>query len=69
MVFVSGWGLSCEMWQYQMASLVDRGLRTIAYDRRGHGRRTALGAATTTTPCPMTSPVSWSISISKTSPS
>ncbi|MBO0692010.1 MAG: alpha/beta hydrolase [Acidimicrobiaceae bacterium] len=37
-VFVSGWGLSCEMWQYQMAALVDHGVRTIAYDRRGHGR-------------------------------
>ncbi|MFC5451097.1 alpha/beta fold hydrolase [Paenibacillus aestuarii] len=37
-VFVSGWGLSAEMWNYQMIDLTARGLRCIAYDRRGHGR-------------------------------
>ena len=37
-VFVSAWGLSSRMWQYQMIALVDQGLRTVAYDRRGHGR-------------------------------
>jgi pimeloyl-ACP methyl ester carboxylesterase len=26
------------MWQYQMTALADQGFRTIAYDRRGHGR-------------------------------
>jgi non-heme chloroperoxidase len=37
-VFISGWALSSRMWQYQMVQLMDRGLRCIAYDRRGHGR-------------------------------
>lgn len=37
-VFISGWGLSSEMWSYQMIDLSARGLRCIAYDRRGHGR-------------------------------
>ena len=37
-VFVSSWGLSGAMWEYQMAPLCDHHLRCIAYDRRGHGR-------------------------------
>jgi non-heme chloroperoxidase len=37
-VFISGWALSSEMWNYQMVDLSSRGLRCIAYDRRGHGR-------------------------------
>lgn len=37
-VFISGWALSSEMWNYQMIDLSARGLRCIAYDRRGHGR-------------------------------
>lgn len=37
-VFISGWALSSEMWNYQMADLCAQGLRCIAYDRRGHGR-------------------------------
>jgi non-heme chloroperoxidase len=37
-VFLSSWGLSSVQFQYQMASLVKRGYRTISYDRRGHGR-------------------------------
>jgi non-heme chloroperoxidase len=37
-VFVHGWGLSSEMWEYQMPALVDHGLRCVAYDRRGCGR-------------------------------
>jgi len=37
-VFVSAWALSSKMWQYQMVTLADQGFRTIAYDRRGHGR-------------------------------
>jgi pimeloyl-ACP methyl ester carboxylesterase len=37
-VFVHGWGLCSDMWEYQMPDLVDRGLRCIAYDRRGCGR-------------------------------
>src|SRR4051794_36861072 len=37
-VFVHGWGLNSEMWEYQLTELVDRGFRCIAYDRRGCGR-------------------------------
>jgi pimeloyl-ACP methyl ester carboxylesterase len=37
-VFLSSWALSSRMWQYQMAALADQGFRTIAHDRRGHGR-------------------------------
>ncbi len=37
-VFVHGWPLNADMWEYQMVPLVRRGLRTIAYDRRGFGR-------------------------------
>jgi non-heme chloroperoxidase len=37
-VFVSSWALSSPMWEYQMVPLSERGLRCIAFDRRGHGR-------------------------------
>ena len=37
-VFLASWASSSRMWQYQMAALADQGFRTIAYDRRGHGR-------------------------------
>ena len=37
-VLVTGWAVSSEMWEYQMAYLSGHGLRCIAYDRRGHGR-------------------------------
>jgi pimeloyl-ACP methyl ester carboxylesterase len=37
-VFVHGWGLSSDMWEYQMPALADEGLRCVAYDRRGCGR-------------------------------
>jgi pimeloyl-ACP methyl ester carboxylesterase len=37
-VFVHGWGLNSDMWEYQLPELVERGLRCVAYDRRGHGR-------------------------------
>jgi pimeloyl-ACP methyl ester carboxylesterase len=37
-LFVHGWGLNSDMWEYQLPELADRGLRCIAYDRRGHGR-------------------------------
>jgi pimeloyl-ACP methyl ester carboxylesterase len=37
-VFVHSWALSSVMWQYQMMALVDRGVRCVAHDRRGHGR-------------------------------
>lgn len=43
MVFLAGWGLPSEMWTYQMAPLSERGVRTIAFDRRGHGRSSDPG--------------------------
>jgi non-heme chloroperoxidase len=42
-VFLSGWALSCDMWNYQMVPLSEQGLRCIAYDRRGHGRSSDPG--------------------------
>jgi pimeloyl-ACP methyl ester carboxylesterase len=37
-LFVHGWCLGSDMWEYQMTPLVDEGLRCIAYDVRGCGR-------------------------------
>ena len=37
-VFVHGWPLQADMWEYQMVPLFRSGLRTIAADRRGFGR-------------------------------
>jgi pimeloyl-ACP methyl ester carboxylesterase len=37
-VFVASAWLSSQMWEFQVPYLADRGLRCIAYDRRGHGR-------------------------------
>ena len=37
-VFLAPWSLNSAWWEYQMADLAGRGLRCIAYDRRGHGR-------------------------------
>lgn len=42
-VFVAGWSLPSESWQYQMLPLVEQGYRTIAFDRRGHGRSSDPG--------------------------
>lgn len=36
-IFVHGWGLGADMWEYQMTDLVNQGLRCIAYDKRGCG--------------------------------
>lgn len=38
MVFIHGWPLSADMWEYQLPWLCARGQRCIAYDRRGFGR-------------------------------
>jgi len=40
-VFAASWALSSEMWAYQVAHLSERGVRCVAYDRRGHGRSEA----------------------------
>ncbi|WAC13701.1 alpha/beta fold hydrolase [Dyadobacter pollutisoli] len=37
-VFISGWPLSHEMWEYQFNELPKHGIRCIGYDRRGFGR-------------------------------
>ncbi|WP_419728456.1 alpha/beta fold hydrolase [Lichenicola sp.] len=37
-VFIHGWPLNADMWEYQMVPMARKGLRTIAYDRRGFGR-------------------------------
>jgi non-heme chloroperoxidase len=37
-VFSHGWPLSADAWESQMYFLAQRGYRTIAHDRRGHGR-------------------------------
>jgi non-heme chloroperoxidase len=36
--FSHGWPLSSDAWEYQMLFLAYNGFRTIAHDRRGHGR-------------------------------
>jgi non-heme chloroperoxidase len=37
-VLIHGWPLSMEMWEYQIADLVESGYRVIKYDRRGFGK-------------------------------
>jgi non-heme chloroperoxidase len=37
-VFSHGWPLSADSWEAQMVFLASHGYRTIAHDRRGHGR-------------------------------
>jgi non-heme chloroperoxidase len=37
-VFSHGWPLTSDSWESQMIFLASRGYRTIAHDRRGHGR-------------------------------
>src|ERR1700712_3148376 len=37
-VFIHGWPLSHEMWEYQINELAGKGYRCIAYDRRGFGK-------------------------------
>ncbi|RYF23449.1 MAG: alpha/beta hydrolase [Flavobacteriales bacterium] len=37
-VLIHGWPVSHEMWEYQVAEIVNNGFRCIAYDRRGFGQ-------------------------------
>ena len=37
-LFIHGWPLNHEMWEYQLAELPKHNLRCIAYDRRGFGK-------------------------------
>jgi non-heme chloroperoxidase len=38
LVFLAPWSMNSAWWEYQIADLSARGLRCVAYDRRGHGR-------------------------------
>ncbi|MEU9125164.1 alpha/beta hydrolase [Streptomyces sp. NPDC048506] len=42
-VFVTGAWLSSSSWEFQMLPLSERGLRCVAYDKRGHGRSDWVG--------------------------
>lgn len=44
MVFVHGWALQSDSWQYAMAHVCENGFRAITYDRRGHGRSADSGS-------------------------
>ena len=55
-VFSHGWSLNADAWESQMLFLASRGHRAIAHDRRGHGRSTSPGTATTWTATPTISP-------------
>lgn len=37
-VFVAPWALCSDWWDYHMTMLATRGWRSVAFDRRGHGR-------------------------------
>jgi non-heme chloroperoxidase len=37
-VFIHGWPLDHQMWEYQLTYLAQQGIRCIAYDRRGFGK-------------------------------
>jgi len=37
-IFIHGWPLNHEMWEYQLTELPKHNLRCIAYDRRGFGK-------------------------------
>jgi non-heme chloroperoxidase len=43
-VFTHAWALNADLWEYPMIALTERGLRCVAYDRRGHGRSRDLGS-------------------------
>jgi non-heme chloroperoxidase len=49
-VFSHGWPLSSDAWAIELKTFADAGYRTIAHDRRGHGRssRTTTGNDMTT---------------------
>jgi non-heme chloroperoxidase len=42
-VLVHSWGVTADMWDYQIPALLDHGLRCVAFDRRGHGRSAEPG--------------------------
>src|SRR5690606_36758825 len=42
-VLLAGWAMDSRIWGETMVALNAAGLRTVAYDRRGHGRSTDPG--------------------------
>lgn len=44
-LLLAGWGMDSRIWGTVMTELNARGLRALAYDRRGHGRSTDPGRA------------------------
>jgi non-heme chloroperoxidase len=45
MMLLAGWAMDSRIWGETMLALNTHGLRTVAYDRRGHGRSTDPGEA------------------------
>jgi non-heme chloroperoxidase len=43
-VFIHGWAVSADIWEYQMPNLCDQGLRPVAYDKRGCGHSSQPGS-------------------------
>lgn len=43
-VFLAAWCLNSSAWDYQANFLTSRGIRCVAYDRRGHGRSSRPGS-------------------------
>jgi non-heme chloroperoxidase len=43
-LFLHTWANNSDIWQYQMNYVRGRGMRTVAYDRRGHGRSSDPGS-------------------------
>jgi non-heme chloroperoxidase len=43
-LFLHTWANNSDLWQYQMNYLGGRGMRAVAYDRRGHGRSSDPGS-------------------------
>lgn len=44
LVFVHGWCINCDSWEYLMNELLASGFRCIAYDQRGCGRSAPAGS-------------------------
>ena len=42
-LFTHAWALNADIWEYQLTELADQGVRSVAYDRRGHGRSSDPG--------------------------
>lgn len=49
-IFSHGRPLNSDAWQVELKTFTDAGFRTIAHDRRGHGRSSSTTPATTWTP-------------------